>query len=272
MDLLAIARKIWRHRLATVPVIVLTLCGAVYVVAVKEPLYEATSTYLLVNPPAVPTADEVARTPGLSQMRADNPYTRFTDQSVVVDVLARSMSTDSARRELVRAGADPGYTVEPAAQFGSSKPIVQATGTGPTPRTAIRTARLVGRAVLGELERMQQVQQIDSRYQITALQVEAPDTAKLQPSGHIRMLIGLLALGVVLLFIVVSLIDGLQAVKRNRAQHAALGSLGTPWDETFDETWLARPLHADAESEPALVNGRHDGPLSDRGEQHRYTR
>ena len=41
MDLLLIARKIWRYKLATLPVIVLTLCGAVYAVAVKDPVYEA---------------------------------------------------------------------------------------------------------------------------------------------------------------------------------------------------------------------------------------
>jgi hypothetical protein len=261
MDLVAIVRKIWRHRLATVPVIVLTLCGAGYVLAVKEPLYEASSSYLLVNPPSVPTAAEVERNPVLGQIRADNPYTRFTDQSVVVDVLARSMNTDSMRRALVRAGADPRYQVAPAAQFGSTKPILQVMGTGPTPQTAIRTATVAGRAVEDELERMQQVQHIDSRYQITALQVEVPDHAKLQPSGHIRMLVGLLVLGVILMFVVISVADALETMRRPRNQDAALDWLEAP----FDQLWPAEPPHGETDY-AVNGNGRDAGPVSDRRE------
>ena len=37
MDLLLIARKIWRYRIATLPVIALTLLGAFYVVAAQGP-------------------------------------------------------------------------------------------------------------------------------------------------------------------------------------------------------------------------------------------
>ena len=133
MDLLLIVRKIWRHKLLTVPVILLTLAGAVYVVAVKEPLYEASSSYLLISPRAAPTAEEIARNPALAKVHADNPYTRFADQSVVVDVLERSMSTESARRTLMRAGADPRYTVGSGVEFGSSVPIMQINGPGSDP-------------------------------------------------------------------------------------------------------------------------------------------
>ena len=45
MDLLSIARKIWRYKLATLPVLLLILCGAIYVVALKEPVYEASSSF-----------------------------------------------------------------------------------------------------------------------------------------------------------------------------------------------------------------------------------
>jgi hypothetical protein len=46
VDLLSIARKIWCYKLVTLPVVVLALCGAVYVVAVKQPVYEASSSYV----------------------------------------------------------------------------------------------------------------------------------------------------------------------------------------------------------------------------------
>ena len=56
MNLLLIARKIWRYRLVTLPVIALTLLGLFYVMAVKAPEYKVSSSYVLINPPPPPTA------------------------------------------------------------------------------------------------------------------------------------------------------------------------------------------------------------------------
>jgi capsular polysaccharide biosynthesis protein len=225
MDLWLILQKIWRHKLFTLPVIALTLAGAAYVVAVKKPTYEATSSYILINPPAPPTAEDIARDPALGRVNADNPYTRFPDESVVVDVLARTVGSDSARHELVRAGADERYTVASAAHFGSSSPIVQITGTGASPEAAIHTANVVGRAVADELARMQRVQHVDSRYWITAFEVEVPDHAQLRASGQLRMLVGILGLGAILLFIVISVMDALAAIRAERLQGATLTRL-----------------------------------------------
>ena len=41
MDLISIFRAVWRHKLATIPVILFTCLGAFYVVAVKAPVYQA---------------------------------------------------------------------------------------------------------------------------------------------------------------------------------------------------------------------------------------
>ena len=97
MDLLHIARKLWRYKLVTVPIIMMMVAASAYVLIVKQPLYEASSSYLLINPPAPPTPDEVARNPALGKIRADNPYTRFADQAVVIDVLTRTMNGAAAR-------------------------------------------------------------------------------------------------------------------------------------------------------------------------------
>jgi capsular polysaccharide biosynthesis protein len=230
MDLLLIARKIWRHKLVTLPVILLTMIGAAYAIVGKQPLYEATSSYLLINPPAAPTADEIARNPALGKIHADNPYTRFADQSVVIDVLARSMSSDMARRTLVKAGADPRYIVEAATRFGTTSPIVQITGTGATPQTAKKTAEVVGHGVTGELDRMQSVEKVDPKYRITTMQVEFPDGATLQASGQLRMLVGVLVLGAIALFIVVSVTDALDSLRRER------------WAAMAEDAWKADDL------------------------------
>ena len=107
MDLLLIVRKIWRYRLITLPVVALTLFGVFYVVAVKAPEYKVSSSYVLINPPSPPTADDIARNPKLGRINPNNPYTRFSDQSVIVSLLSSSLSNESARRELASAGADP---------------------------------------------------------------------------------------------------------------------------------------------------------------------
>jgi hypothetical protein len=194
MHLRLIARKIWRHKLITVPVILLMLAGAAYVIAVKQPLYEASSTYVMVSPPAAPTAEQIARDPDLGKVKADNPYTRFADQSVVIEVLKARMSTGSVRTGLVRAGADPRYRLRSVTEFGVSVPIIQVKALASTPEGAMRSAELVGHAVVGELDRMQKANGVDHAYRITAVQVEVPDGARRKASGPLRILVGVLGL------------------------------------------------------------------------------
>jgi hypothetical protein len=236
VDLLLIARKIWRYKLATLPVIVLTLCGAVYAVAVKDPVYEAKSSYVLINPPAPPTAEEIARDPALGRVNADNPYTRFADQSVVVQVLTGALSSESARRALEDQGADSRYTVAPSSELGYSSPIVQITGVGATPRNAVHTAEVVGDALKRELDRMQAVRGVDPKYEIKTHAVEPPAGAELRASGQARTLVAVLALGAVLLFMVVSVADAVTNMRRQRWERAAWeGPVGD------GESWSAGP-------------------------------
>jgi hypothetical protein len=242
MDLLAIARKLWRYKLVTVPVVLLTLLGAAYVVSVKEPVYETSSTYILISPPAPPTEEAIARNPALGRVNADNPYTRFSDQSIMIEVLSSAMSSASAQRALLKAGADPRYTVAPASAFGYSSPIVKVTAQGPTPVVAMASAKLVGKALTDELARMQKAKGVDSGYWIKAQQVDAPDAAQLRASGQLRMLVGVLALGAVLLFVVVSAADALTTLRMERIRHAAphgLGPSGQAWSAQDDRDGLS---------------------------------
>jgi hypothetical protein len=259
VDLLLIARKIWRYKLATLPVVVLTLCGAVYAVAVKDPVYEAKSSYVLINPPAPPTAEEVARDPALGRVNADNPYTRFADQSVVVQVLTASLSSESTRRALEDQGADSRYTAAPSSELGYSSPIVQITGIGTTPRNAVHTAEVVGVALKRELDRMQAVRGVDPKYEIKAHEVEPPAGAELRASGQARTLVAVLALGAIALFIAVSVADALSNLRRERAM----------WSEPLGdgETWSAGPWPPGPEPGLDAENGtgRNGGPSYNNG-------
>jgi hypothetical protein len=224
MTLLAIARKVWRYKLATLPVLGLVLLGTFYVIAVKDPAYEASSTYILVNPPLPPTENEIARDPRLGR-GTDNPYTRYSDQSVVVQLLTSRLSGDVARRELAERGADPAYVVEPSADFGFTAPLVQITGTGSTPAAAVRTAKVVGRAITRELDAMQQARGVVPKYRIDAQEVVAPRNAKLKASGQLRSLVAVFALGGILLFIVVSVADALTTLRAERSGRGARSRL-----------------------------------------------
>jgi hypothetical protein len=209
MDLFAIAQTIWRYRLATFPVLLLTFAACVYVVAVKAPVYVASSSYILISPPPAPTQEQIAKNPALGRVKSDNIYTRFGNAGVLVDVLTRTASDDAARDALVKAGADPRYVVGPSMQFGFGSPIIDITGVGSSAPSAIRSAQIVGRAVTRQLDQMQARQGVDPRYRITSLQIEAPDRAQLRASGQMRRLIGVLALGGLVLFVVVSILNAL---------------------------------------------------------------
>jgi capsular polysaccharide biosynthesis protein len=224
MSLLLIFQKIWRYKLVTLPVAAFVLVGAFYVIAVKAPAYEASSTLILVNPPAPPSDTAIARDPSLAHVDADNPYTRYSDQSVVVQVLAGRLSSDDARQALTREGADPTYTVAPSPEFGFSAPIVQITGTGSSAAAAVKTANLVGLAVKRELDRMQAVQNVAPRYRIVTQQVVAPHRATLKASGKLRALVAVCVLGTLLLFLAVSIADAVTALRAERRRKAEFGT------------------------------------------------
>jgi hypothetical protein len=252
MDLLAIARKVWRYKLVTLPVVLLTLVGAFYVIAGKEPVYEASSSYLLISPPAPPTAEDIARDPALGRINADNPYTRFEDAGIMIEVLASRLSSMSARRALLKAGAEPGYKIAPAATFGYSSPIMKITAQGPSPDVAVASARVVGNALTGELARMQRAKGVDSQYRINAQQVDAPEGAQLRASGQLRMLVAVLVLGAVLLFVAVSAADALTTLRMERMGRASphrLEASGQAWSGQDVRDEGASALAADDWSE-----------------------
>jgi hypothetical protein len=236
MTLLAIARKVWRYKLATLAVFGFVLLGTFYVLAVKEPAYEASSTYILVNPPLPPTEDDIARDPRLGR-GTDNPYTRYSDQSVVVQLLTSRLSSDVARRELAKRGADPNYVVEPSAEFGFTAPLVHITGTGSTPAAAVRTAEMVGRAVTSELDGMQQARGVVPKYRIDTQQVVVPRDAKLKASGQLRSLVAVFALGAILLFIVVSVADALTTLRTERSGRGVRSRLADEDEFASVENW-----------------------------------
>ena len=222
MSLLLIARKIWKYKLFTAPIMALVCVGSFYVFAVKAPTYEANSLYIFVDPPPPPTDAEIAADPALGRVHADNPYLRFSDQTILVQVLASRLSSDPAREALAKQGADPTYLAQPSPTFGFSSPILQITGTGTTAAGAVNTARLVGQAATQELDRMQAVRNVDKGYRITAEPVVTAHNATMKASGKLRALIGVFALGTILMFIAISFLDAVSTLRAERLRRRAV--------------------------------------------------
>jgi len=210
MDLLPAVRTVWRYRLVAIAVLLLTGAGAGYLLVAQQPTYEAAASFVLINPPGPPSDAEIKANPALARTRADNPYTRFDNPWVIVEVLAQAATTNAARAGLVRAGADERYRVAPGTKFGFMSPVVQITGVGPTAAAAVGTARLVSKAVTAELYRMQRAQGVHDRYLIKPLWLEEPAEAALRPSKQLRNLAAVLALGGVLLFAVPAVLDAIR--------------------------------------------------------------
>lgn len=221
MSLLLILRKIWKFKLVTFPILALVLIGSYYVVAVTPPTYETSATYILVNPGPPPTETEIARNPALGRINWDNPYTRFSDQAVLAQLLSSRLSNEGTRSSLVKQGADPGYTAAPSAEFGFSAPIIEITGTGTTPEAALKTTALVDRALTRELDRMQEVRNVDKRYRITTEAVATPGVPMLKASGKLRRLVAVLVLGAILLFVAISVLEALGALRAEWGQGRA---------------------------------------------------
>ena len=86
----------------------------------------------------------------------------------------------------------------------------------------MQSAKIVSDAATRELDRMQEAYGVDKQYRIKPLTIFAPDEAALQASGKLRALVGMLVLGSVLLFIVISILDALAAMRAERMRSLAV--------------------------------------------------
>jgi Chain length determinant protein len=204
MDLLSIVGKIWRHKFATIPVLILTALGAFYVISVKAPVYQATAGVLLVNPPGPPTPAQIAKDPRLGKIDTNNTFVSFGNLDVVADAVIGVVTAKS--NQLVQAGVDPRYQLATSTEVGLP-PIINITGMGSSAQKAILSANLVAKEAENSLYQMQVKQKINPTYMIKAFELYAPQNAQASASGKLRTLIAVLAVGAIVLFIVISMIE-----------------------------------------------------------------
>lgn len=189
MDLLSLLRLMVRHWRVTVPVALLTLIGVVGALNVSSPTYEATGSIILLSPPEPPkdpTTGQVA--PEVGQ----NPFARYGDLSVVADILARYMDSDSQRAEFESQGVT-GYDV--VANRLQRGPVVEVTGKGSSTEGAITAAETVLENADASLAAIQRAEDADPQYFVTTAPLEPASTATAMYGSTLRTAIAVMALG-----------------------------------------------------------------------------
>jgi capsular polysaccharide biosynthesis protein len=208
MDLFAIYSTIWRRRIVAIPIILITLIGVVYVVKIKAPTYQATADVLLANP-TPPTAAQVAANPSLAKINTSNPYLGYGDLVLVSDIVIDVVSSPAVAQSLASQGANPKYTVTNAPLL-NNPPIIAITDSGPTPAAAEQSTQLVAQQAIKSLQQMQADKNVNPYYMITGTEVVKPTMATSSSSSKLRTAVGVLAIGLIVLLIAISVAQALE--------------------------------------------------------------
>ena len=216
MDLLSIIQALGRHKLAVIPVIVLTALASLYVVKIKPTVYQASSSILLTNPPPAATQSQIAAHPKLRKVNPYNTFANYGTLSVVAQAAIDYVTSAPTQSALVKSGVDPRYqlALSAATNQPTAPPIIDITSFGATAQQAVRGASLLTDAMKTELYQLQNSEGVNSFYMIKAVDIVNPYQAQASVSGKLRSLVAVLGLGVILLLVVVSVTDAL--AKRRR--------------------------------------------------------
>jgi hypothetical protein len=217
MDLFAMVRTIWRHKIAAAPVILLMGLGLFYVVAIKPPTYDADASVQLLYPPAAPTAQQILQDPKLGKLNSNNPFVSLGDPLFVGDAVVDEITSPSAQQQLLSEGVDKRYQAAMSSDPGNP-PIIDITGVGSTEAIALYSAQKVTALAQQDLTAMQSAKGVNSAYMITSEVLIQPTKASAVVTSKLRTLIAVLGAGIILLFVVVS---GAEALERKREDDLA---------------------------------------------------
>jgi hypothetical protein len=249
----------------TAPAALLTVIGLVAAFQLSSPTYEATGSVVLLSPPEPPDVTgrpESASAPDVGQ----NPFARYGDLSVVADILARVMDSDSKRAEFESEGVTDYAVVANRLQRG---PVVEVTGQGPNPEAATRSAELVLAEVDTVLSELQRDEGADPDYFVNTAPLDPPSTATAMYGSTLRAEIAALALGVLGTLGLAVLAEALARRRTERPSAAAgpvtldaasPGTEGGASNGTRKADWstILPALRLARESQPTQEPARHE--------------
>ena len=248
MDLFSIFGTLWRHKWVAIPVVLLTLLGMAYVLALRPPTYEANADILLTNPPVGPTDFQISQDPSLAQMY--NPLSGLGSLTYVAEVLINTVTAPAAKAELVQEGVSGYQVVLDNGSQSQVPPAIDVTGTGRSARVATESAQLTAVAIASELVQLQANQDVQSKYMITAVEYVTPSSAT-KSTGNLETAAGVAAIGLILLLVTVSMAQGRAEQKNSRSRRerqsdypaGSPGRRGTQPsdDDPLGPKWLTQP-------------------------------
>ena len=152
MDLLTLLRLFRRNIAATFVAAVLSAAALVgYVVVSAPPVYRSSGSVVLFSPPQPPdpTLRDVDPSVPTTTVASDNPYVRFNDLSVVVDIVRRVLLSTEVDTTVRKAGVTGVYTVAANIDFYHG-PIIDVADEAATPHGPAST-RPIAMALLGRV-------------------------------------------------------------------------------------------------------------------------
>lgn len=240
MDVLNLLRLFRRHTVVVVVASFVAL-GMLVVSYVSAPaVYRASGSVVLLNPPTPPDPLK-AVTPTLATtpptLPFQNPFVRFNDISVVVDILVRVMRTSAVVDVLGEAGLNGTYTIGANTDFYRG-PIIDVAAEAATAGEAKNSAKLVMAELSTQLEKLQVEQGGNPAYFIRPTTVVSPERATTVFSSVLRRLIAVGALGLMVIVVSALLAEALRVARdRRSASEARQGP------EPIETSILSRSLH-----------------------------
>lgn len=219
-------RLFGRHKLVVGVASVLTALMVVFSYVSAPPAYRASGSVVLFLPPPLPDLEpsQPARGNGLQ-----NPFLRFNDMSVVVDILVRVTSTAEVERSLAAKGVNGTYTIGANLDFYRG-PIIDVVAEARDPGGAREGARFVMAELSSQLQKLQTEQGTDPSYQIRSSTLVSPDRATTVLSSTLRRMIAASALGVMFIVGATVLADVVGTARSRRRSRSRPGRDGDDFE------------------------------------------
>ena len=238
MDLLSIIQALWRHKLAVIPVIMLTILASFYVVKIKPAVYQASSSILLTNPPPAATQSQIAENPKLRKVNPYNTFANYGTLSVIAQAIIDAVTSSPIQSALVKSGVDRRYqlALSTTTDEPTAPPIIDITSFGATAQQAVRGANLLDDATKADLYQLQNSEGINSFYMVKAVDIVNPYQGQVSTSGKLRSLVAVLGVGVILLLAIISVTDALDKRRRRPTNDTNSRRRRTPFGDADPRT------------------------------------
>jgi capsular polysaccharide biosynthesis protein len=205
MDLFAALVALGRRWYLTIALLIVLLAGTYVAASATKPEYKAEASVIVLSP--------IQAGPDATNQGPVNPYLN-AGPAVFANVLSRVMAADTTKQQILKAGGTSSYTVGQGTS--TNGPIINIEATSPDPTLATRTAALLISAINHEAVQKQQKANVATKSYITTQTVTAGDKPSKLQGSRTRVTVAVGAMGGVLTFATVLLIDNYLTARRNR--------------------------------------------------------